>query len=90
MNDAERESVREFVSRHVNGRKIGDGEDLFASGYVNSLFAVQLVMWIERTFDVPMEGTDLDFANIRSVEAIGSFVDRKRAALAGGGGWTST
>ncbi|MFC6879080.1 MULTISPECIES: acyl carrier protein [Actinomadura] len=90
MNDAERESVREFVSRHVNGRKIGDAEDLFASGYVNSLFAVQLVMWIERTFDMPMEGTDLDFANIRSVEAIGAFVDRKRAALAGGGGWTST
>ncbi|GAA3971205.1 hypothetical protein GCM10023085_61750 [Actinomadura viridis] len=90
MTDAERETVRAFISRHVHDLKVGDDEDLFATGYVNSLFAVQLVMWIERTFDVPLEGTDLDFANIRSVSAIGAFVDRKREALAGGGGWTST
>lgn len=82
MNDVERKSVREFISRHVNGVQFGDDEDLLAAGYVNSLFAVQLVMWIERTFDLAMVGTDLDFANIRSVSAIAAFIDRKRAAVA--------
>lgn len=82
MNDAERTAVREFVARHTGGGQIDDEEDMFASGLVNSLFAVQLVMWVERSFGTPIVGADLDFANIRSVSAIASFVDGKRT-LAG-------
>jgi acyl carrier protein len=82
MNDLERTSVRAFISERLDGVHVDDDENLFAGGYVNSLFAVQLVMWIERTFDVPMEGPDLDFANIESVTAIASFVERKRTAAA--------
>jgi acyl carrier protein len=79
MSDEERMSVREFISKHVNGVDFDDDEDLFAGGLVNSLFAVQLVMWVERTFDVKIAGEDLDFVNFRTVHAIGSFVARKRA-----------
>lgn len=82
MNDSERAMVHEFIAQHTGGIRMGDEEDMFANGMVNSLFAVQLVMWIERNFGTPIEGADLDFANIRSVSAIASFVDRKRA-LAG-------
>lgn len=79
MNNPERVMVREFITQHTGGIRMDDEEDMFASGMVSSLFAVQLVMWIERNFGTPIEGTDLDFANIRSVSAIASFVDRKRA-----------
>ncbi|WP_433333357.1 acyl carrier protein [Spirillospora sp. CA-294931] len=85
MNDQELGQVREFISRHVNGVRVDDEEDLFAGGHVNSLFAVQLVMWIERTFEVPMESEDLDFANIASIASVAAFVDRKRTAA-----WTSS
>lgn len=78
MTDTERQSVREFIAQRAGGVPFEDDEDLFAGGRVNSLFAVQLVMWIERTFDTPMTAGDLDFANICSVSAIASFVDRKR------------
>jgi acyl carrier protein len=81
VNDAERTSIREFISRHAGDAAIDDEEDLFATGRVNSLFAVQLVMWVERTFGTPIEGADLDFANIRSVSAIAAFIDRKNAAV---------
>jgi acyl carrier protein len=91
MVDRERELIRRFISDHVNGVPVGDDEDLFAGGYVNSLFAVQLVMWIERTFGVPVERGDLDFANFQTISATASFVDRKRAERApvGGRPWTS-
>jgi methoxymalonate biosynthesis acyl carrier protein len=79
MNDAERTAVREFIAQHTGGTQIGDEEDMFANGLVSSLFAVQLVMWVERNFGTPIDGADLDFVNIRSVSAIASFVDRKRA-----------
>jgi acyl carrier protein len=82
MNDPERTMVREFIVQHTGGARIDDEDDMFANGLVNSLFAVQLVMWIERNFGTPIEGADLDFANIRSVSAIAAFVDRKRT-LAG-------
>jgi acyl carrier protein len=78
VNDSERTVVREFITQNTGGVRVEDEEDLFAGGLVNSLFAVQLVMWIERVFGTPIEGVDLDFANIRSVSAIASFVDRKR------------
>ena len=78
--DARRVLIRDFVSQHVNGVELADAEDIFATGYVNSLFAVQLVMWVERTFGSPVAGADLDIANFRTIDAIDAFVERKAEA----------
>ncbi|WP_406192409.1 phosphopantetheine-binding protein [Streptomyces sp. NBC_01017] len=88
MAEDDKHLIREFISTNMQGVPVDDDEDLFASGYVNSLFAVQLVMWIERTFDLQLVGKDLDFANFSTIDAIAAFVDGKRT-LAGGGAWTS-
>lgn len=80
--------VREFVAPHVHGVPVDDDEDLFAGGYVNSLFAVQLVMWIERTFDLRLDSKDLDAGNFSTIDAIAAFV-AGRQTPAGGGTWTS-
>lgn len=82
MTDQVRADVRAYMLQRLDGLHVDDDENLFERGYVNSLFAVQLVMWIERTFGVPMEGADLDIANIESVSAIASFVESKRASVA--------
>lgn len=101
MTEQEKEKLREFIAEQVNGARIDDDEDLFDSGYVNSLFAVQLVMWIERVLGVPVGRADLDIANFRSISIIATFVENKRvqnkragsagraAATAGGPAWTS-
>jgi methoxymalonate biosynthesis acyl carrier protein len=88
MADDGKGLIRGFLSEHVHGVEVEDDEDLFAGGLVNSLFAVQLVMWVERTYDVTVSGDDIDFANFSSVSAIAEFVQRKRS-LAGGHAWTS-
>ena len=84
MAAPEQEKIRKFISGHVHGAQIDDDEDLFDSGYVNSLFAVQLVMWIERTLGIPVQRGDLDLANFRSISAIAAFVEGKKAATTGG------
>jgi acyl carrier protein len=76
--------IREFLAGHVHGVEVEDEEDLFASGLVNSLFAVQLVMWVERTYGLHVASEDLTVASFRSISAIAEFVQRKKA-LAGGG-----
>jgi methoxymalonate biosynthesis acyl carrier protein len=75
-------NVRTFVSGHIGERDISDDDELFASGLANSLFAVQIVMWVEQTFDVPITSDDMDIANFWSIAAISSFIAAKQAAIA--------
>jgi methoxymalonate biosynthesis acyl carrier protein len=78
MNDTDiRPRVREFVSRFVKGHDLQDGEDIFATGFVNSMFAMQLVQFVESTFGITCESEDLELDNFRSIDAITAFVQRK-------------
>lgn len=72
--------IRAFVSRYIRGSEWRDDEDMFASGLVNSLFAMQLVMFVEKEFGVTVEDEDLEMDNFRSVDAIAGLVQRKRHA----------
>ena len=75
-----KQQIREFVSRFVRGHELGDGEDIFATGFVNSMFAMQLVQFVETTFGVTVESDDLDIDNFRSINAIAALVERKQGA----------
>ena len=59
---------------------IPDDEDFFETGYVNSLFAVQIVMFVESTLGVPVVDGDLDIANFSTINRIDGYANRKRAA----------
>jgi methoxymalonate biosynthesis acyl carrier protein len=66
--------VRTYLSGHLDGRAPDDDEDLYDNGYLNSLFAVQIVMWIEREYGLPVGGPDLVLDNFRSVASIARFI----------------
>lgn len=76
----DKQKFRGFVGRFVRGHDLRDDEDIFATGYVNSMFAMQLVQFTEQEFGIVVDGDDLDIENFRSVEALAAFVERKRAA----------
>ena len=81
MNTEEiKTKTRDFVSRFFRGHELGDDEDMFATGYVNSMFAMQLVQFVESTFGITVESEDLELDNFRSVNAITALVQRKLAA----------
>lgn len=75
-----RQQIREFVSRFVRGHDLGDGDDIFATGFVNSMFAMQLVQFVETTFGITVESDDLEIDNFRSIDAIAALVERKQGA----------
>ncbi|HEX2058860.1 MAG TPA: phosphopantetheine-binding protein [Actinomycetota bacterium] len=62
--------------------RLGDDDDMFATGYVNSMFAMQLVQFVESEFGITVESDDLELDNFRTVSAIASFVERKMGASA--------
>lgn len=79
--DAEiKAAIRRFVLRSINLPELEDDDDLFESGLVNSLFAVQLMTFIEKTFAIDVEAEDLDIRNFKSLNAATGFVLKKTAA----------
>jgi methoxymalonate biosynthesis acyl carrier protein len=75
-----KQQIREFVSRFVRGHDLGDAEDIFATGFVNSMFAMQLVNFVEQTFGTTVESDDMEIDNFRSIDAITALVERKQGA----------
>ncbi len=73
-----REAVTRFLLSSINIAKLNDEDDLFESGIVNSLFAVQLMTFLEKTFLMEVGMDDLDIENFKSVNATTAFVMRKK------------
>ncbi len=71
-----------FFARHLHAAEVDGDEDIFAAGLVNSLFAIQIVLFVEKEFGLRVENEDLELDNFRSINAIAGFVARKQAALA--------
>ncbi len=69
-----------FIAQFFANVELQDDEDIFALGFINSLFAMQLVLFVENECNVTVESEDLDIANFRSINAIARLVERKLTA----------
>jgi methoxymalonate biosynthesis acyl carrier protein len=74
--------IREFLARHIKDTDVQDSDDIFALGLVDSLFAMQLVLFAEQAFDIEVTGDDLDMANFRTINGVAALVKRKQMAVA--------
>ena len=54
--------------------------DLFGEGGLSSLFAMELVVHLEKRYDVVISGANLKLANFRTVKAMVDLVIRLREA----------
>ncbi|MEM8530258.1 MAG: acyl carrier protein [Chloroflexota bacterium] len=73
-----RTQIKTFLARFIQNVDIQDDQDIFAMGVVNSLFAMQLVMFVEKEFGIRVEDDDLDIANFRSINAMTRLIERKQ------------
>jgi acyl carrier protein len=74
-----RQRIREFLARFCPAGRLTDDLDVFASGFVNSMIAMQLVMFVEREFGFTLADEDLELKNFRTVDAIVALVARRTA-----------
>jgi acyl carrier protein len=75
--DEFKERLRGFLARHMNGRSLGDDEEIFSTGFVSSMFAMQLVLFLEKDFKIAVANEDLDLANFQTINAIAGLIERK-------------
>ena len=72
------ERVRRYVTSSI-ATPIADDSDIFELGLVDSLYALQLVCFVEEEFAISIEGDDLDITNFCSIAALSEFVSGKCA-----------
>ena len=73
----EKQAIRQFILSSVALKQLDDDANLFEAGIVNSLFAVQLLAFVEKTFAIEVGMDDLDIDNFKSVNATAAFVQRR-------------
>ncbi len=71
--------IRAFVQRAFKGHALRDDEDIFASGHVNSLFAMELITFLENRYGIAIASEDLELENFSTVVRMAQLVERKRA-----------
>jgi acyl carrier protein len=77
-----KEIIKRFISTSSNITNLEEDDNLFESGIVNSLFAVQLMTFIEKTFAIEVGMDDLEIENFKSLNATTAFIVRKNGAKA--------
>jgi methoxymalonate biosynthesis acyl carrier protein len=65
------------------GAPVAPDVDLFASGTISSLFAMELVVRLEQSYGVAIVGPDLAMDNFRTVQSMTELVVRLKGAPAG-------
>jgi acyl carrier protein len=73
------DKLRAFLAPVFRGHTLMADEDIFALGFVNSLFALQLVQFLEREFGITIDNEDLDIDNFRTINALAALVTRKQS-----------
>ncbi len=72
-----KETIRNFILDSINIPDLNDDDNLFESGIVNSLFAVQLMTFLEKSFNIEVTMDDLSMDNFESINATSTFVQKK-------------
>ena len=78
-----KQKIREFIGNSIDLGGAIDDQNLFETGIVDSLFAIQLMTFIEKTFQIEITMDDLDIENFKSIGATAEFVLRKNSRHAG-------
>ncbi|WP_030568221.1 acyl carrier protein [Streptomyces aureocirculatus] len=70
--------LSEFLTANL-GQELAPDDDYFTMGLVNSLFAMELVTFVERQYGIEVQVEDLDLDNFRSLGRLRDFVLAKTA-----------
>ena len=73
--------IHAFITGRFPDVEITSDDDIFSLGFVNSLFATELVMFIEKAFDLTIPNDDLQIDNFRTVSAMAALVQRRTAGI---------
>jgi acyl carrier protein len=64
----------------IDAGGLSDSDIIPATGFLDSTAILELVVWYERTYDLPLRQEEINIDNLGSIEAMADFLlSRKRA-----------
>ena len=77
--DAVRAAIRSQVielakALGVDASEIGDDDIIPATGLLDSTAIIQLVVWYEQTYDLPLKQEEINIDNLGSINAMTGFL----------------
>lgn len=79
-----RESVRNFIESNMNvfdeDVELNDDTNIFTSGFVNSIFAMRLLNFLETEYDLEVPDEEIVMSNFSSIEAMNALVSKLQEA----------
>lgn len=69
-----KERIKSGFSRSLANIEIKDDQDIFELGLVHSLFAMYLILFIEKEFGVELDDDEIDMEKLRTVNDIKTLV----------------
>lgn len=82
MESEVKQQIRAFLAKYFKDYDLQDDEDIFAAGFVNSLFAMQIVMFIEQQMGIAIANEELQLGNFRTINAMSHLIMDKKASTA--------
>lgn len=73
------QKIKDFILNAIQIPDLRNDDNLFETGVVNSLFAVQLLTFLEKSFNIQVSPEDLLMENFQSVDSATSFVMQKQS-----------
>ncbi|WP_433697155.1 acyl carrier protein [Nocardiopsis sp. CA-288880] len=80
MSDNDSKTIADFIRQRYPQVDFAHDEDIFSLGFVNSLFAMELVMFVEQTFGFTVPTEELRIDNFRTIDSITALVHRQTTA----------
>lgn len=71
-----RERIFQFFVEKKKAEGLSYDTELLKSKYINSLFALQIVMFVEKEFQVKLARKEISPENFHSINAIAALVER--------------
>lgn len=78
FSEKNRDELCNFLGRYFELSEVNDEDDFFQKGLVNSLFSMQLIVFIEKKFQITMEMEEINPENLSSIHNILAYVQRKQ------------
>lgn len=71
------QKLKNFLNKFIDMTEVSDDDNIFEKGLVNSLFAMQLVSFVEDEFQVTIDNDELDLENFKSISSIENLLNSK-------------
>ena len=89
MRSLDREAVKAAIRSQVielaralgmDASEIGDDDVIPATGLLDSTAVIQLVVWYEQTYDLPLKQEEINIDNLGSINSMTEFLISRKAA----------